>query len=191
MTDFTGTPDADTWFGTASGETAHGNDGNDRLFGNGGDDMLYGDAGNDVLFGGAGDDLVDGGDGDDILGIESDMFQPDPELSAGDQFIGGSGFDTLLLTGDFTTFDLTGISIGTDIERIETDGVAARLTRAQLEQFSAIEGVFWVGGGSGALNLTGGRFKAGSLFLDFGRRHRHHGRQHPYRLHHRQRRRRQ
>ena len=46
--------------------------------------------------------------------------------------------------------------------------MAARLTRAQLEQFSAIEGVFWVGGGSGALNLTGGRFKAGSLLLDLG-----------------------
>jgi len=169
MTDFTGTPDGDTWFGSSGNDTAHGLGGDDRLFGNDGDDQLHGGADNDYLVGGAGDDLVDGGDGNDILALtDSNLFGPS-ELSAGDQFVGGSGIDTLALDGGFsTTYDLTAISIAADIEQITNEGNAARLTHAQLDQFSSIQGVFRLVG-SGTLNLGGGRLgQSTSIYLDNG-----------------------
>ena len=169
MTDFTGTPDGDTWFGSSGNDIAHGLGGNDILLGYGGDDQLYGGADNDYLVGGAGDDLVDGGDGNDILALtDSDSSVPN-ELSAGDRFVGGSGIDTLSLDGGFSTsYDLTAISIAADIEQIVHEGNIARLTHAQLNQFSLIQGVFRLVG-SGTLNLGGGRLgQSTSIYLDNG-----------------------
>ena len=64
---------------------------NDRLFGGAGNDNLDGGAGNDRLYGGTGSDSLFGDDGDDFLygggGRTTDRFD------------GGAGFDTLVLAG--------------------------------------------------------------------------------------------
>jgi Ca2+-binding RTX toxin-like protein len=166
MADFPGTPNPDTWFGSSADETAHGGGGDDYLEARGGNDLVYGEGGNDILEGGPGVDLLDGGDGDDTLTIRFSQFTGS-DLAAGDQFVGGAGVDRLVMAGDFAEFDLRGLSIGTDIEQIQSDTGFALVTFAQLQQFSRIGGIFRVTG-SGTLDLSGGRFLAGYISLGTG-----------------------
>jgi Ca2+-binding RTX toxin-like protein len=165
--DYPGTPGPDIWTGTSLGDTAHGGEGNDTLAGLGGDDFIYGEGGDDLLYGDDGNDLLDGGAGNDTLCVHGyyDLGTP----SAGDRYVGGSGTDTLYLFGrDYTNIDLTAVSIAADIERLLiTSAGSLRLTRAQLLQFSSIDGVVFVSG-SGDFDLTGNRFIRGSLILDSG-----------------------
>lgn len=83
-------------------DVIHGGAGNDVLHGGGGADQLFGEAGNDVLDGGAGRDQLFGGDGDDQI-----VFDAADDL---DHVVGGSGTDTLLISGHQAppvSFDLT------------------------------------------------------------------------------------
>src|SRR5687768_11780134 len=107
MVNFTGTPANDTWFGTSGNDTASGGAGNDQLFGQGGDDVINGDEGDDTISGGTGNDIVNGGSGNDTLIVRNDQFAG-MDLSAGDQFFGGDGVDTLSFIGNFNNFDITG-----------------------------------------------------------------------------------
>jgi len=90
----------------------------DRLNGLGGDDTLNGGGGNDTLTGGGGADVFRGGAGDDLIQVsDAAFFDVD----------GGSGTDTLALTGDGVTLDLTLIANSkvSGIEVMEITGGAA------------------------------------------------------------------
>ena len=164
MVVYTGTAGADTWFGTTGNDIANGGAGDDYLDAKDGNDTVNGDDGNDILYGGPGIDILNGGAGDDTLTI---LFS---DLSAGDQFYGGSGTDTLFVSGDFSnifTADVTGITIGSDIEILRTVNSSVQTTITQLSQFSQIEGIFKLID-SGFLDLTGNRFTSGSIYLASG-----------------------
>ena len=91
----------DSIFGGAGNDILHGNENNDHLCGDDGNDILMGDAGNDILIGGLGVDQLLGGSGNDIL-----YWDPLDDLA---HVLGGSGTDTLMLTGSAIPFwfDLT------------------------------------------------------------------------------------
>ena len=118
--------------GTSGAETLDGTANNDRLYGYGGSDTLNGNGGNDLLRGGDGDDTLNGGNGDDLLigGNGNDILHGDAgddylEFDASDSVIdGGVDFDTLYLSGNGITLDLTSISdsIITGIEKIDITG---------------------------------------------------------------------
>lgn len=73
-------------------ENIQGSDFNDEIVGNASNNKLYGEDGNDKLTGGAGADLMDGGANDDI-------FYVGGTDGIGDTYLGGSGSDTLQITG--------------------------------------------------------------------------------------------
>src|SRR6202000_2749608 len=72
-----------------------GGGGNDALTGGAGNDTLTGGGGNDVLTPGAGTDIVNGVDGDDVIFMAGN-------LTAADQIDGGTGNDTVSLSGDYS-----------------------------------------------------------------------------------------
>ncbi|MGB7440461.1 MAG: peroxidase family protein [Coleofasciculaceae cyanobacterium] len=106
--------------GTSGNETLNGGLGNDTINGQQGNDHLFGYAGDDRLNGGRGRDVLNGGSGNDTLlfsadGIWNNDFQAINGGSPGipgtaetillggynrsfDQFIGGSGIDTIVGT---------------------------------------------------------------------------------------------
>lgn len=96
----------DTLNGDAAANLLDGVAGADSIDGGDGDDTLIGDLGDDTLNGEAGADSIDGGSGDDSIdgGLAADTI----DAGAGDDFIvggfgdlidGGSGQDTVKLTG--------------------------------------------------------------------------------------------
>lgn len=123
-----GTSENDTLTSSVEGTS------DERLYGHEGDDTIDGGDGNDLIRGGAGDDILIGGDGNDILidGNGADSFYG----GAGDDWIvisdtssfvyidGGTGTDTLFLSGSGMTLDLSGISGITinSIEKIDLTG---------------------------------------------------------------------
>lgn len=105
-----GGKETDFLFGDAGDDTLSGGEGNDQMFGGDGLDDLFGGTGNDHLSGGAGEDDLLGQEGDDVLnggagadqlngGADSDTFVIAGSEGLGDIFIGGTGTDTLLVTG--------------------------------------------------------------------------------------------
>ena len=132
--ELSGGPGNDVIDGGSGCDTLFGGDGDDFLdcgpSDSQGNDVLDGGAGNDVLFGGQGNDILIGGPGDDFLcgragndditpGLGVDDVNGDSgadtiHVSVGDApagttetIDGGSGSDTLVLTG-FTPADVTG-----------------------------------------------------------------------------------
>lgn len=121
--------------GGAENDELRGGDGNDVLGGGDGDDIVYGQDGDDRIFGHAGNDTLYGGnDNDHLFGREgTDALYGD----AGDDTLvydgvditdGGTGTDTLLVTGnDTVTIDLSA-GLVSNIEAINManqNGVAA------------------------------------------------------------------
>ena len=88
-------------------------------------DSLIGDSHNNILVGGQGDDFLDGGYGDDVLkgGAGNDILIFDYEDTL--EINGGSGTDTLRISGENQFLDLTALNsvehynLITGIERIE------------------------------------------------------------------------
>ncbi len=78
-----------------------GGAGNDRIGGKGGNDQLFGDDGDDVIWGDDGDDLLLGGLGNDTL--------------TGDDFSGGQGSDTFVLSPGEGTDTIVDFEVGTDL----------------------------------------------------------------------------
>jgi Ca2+-binding RTX toxin-like protein len=158
----------DTVYGGLGNDSIDGGAGNDRLDGQDGDDVIHGGIGDDTLYGGRGNDIVDGGDGNDTFVVTNDQFAGS-DLYSGDQFIGGNGIDNINFNGSFTygftAFDITATSIS-GIEYIHA-GLPVRLTFAQLSQFTGFDGIFYLTG-SGTLDLTGGSFTSGSIYLGSG-----------------------
>jgi hypothetical protein len=95
--------------------TAAGSLDNDLLIGTPGADIMMGDLGNDILLRSRGSDVVKGGAGDDTLTVRDLNFR---------QLDGGSGSDTLRLTGWGLNLDLTTIADNkiTAIEKINLSG---------------------------------------------------------------------
>ncbi|MDP2903910.1 MAG: calcium-binding protein [Methylovulum sp.] len=93
--------------------------------------VLLGGAGADKLYSGSGDDSLSGGDGNDLLNIAAtgndsvkggngnDLIQAGALLTAQDQIDGGSGVDTLNLTG--ATSLVFGAKTMIDVEKIVVD----------------------------------------------------------------------
>ncbi|BAQ16726.1 FG-GAP-like repeat-containing protein [Methyloceanibacter caenitepidi] len=73
-------------------------------------EVLLGGASGDTLNGGGGADVIRAGAGDDVLGVADLSFK---------KVDGGSGVDTLVLTGEFHTLDLTDRQMAAKIEGIE------------------------------------------------------------------------
>jgi Ca2+-binding RTX toxin-like protein len=79
--------------------------GNDQVFGGDHADMIYGDAGDDRLFGDQGNDMINAGAGNDTVfgGAGNDLFIAEigdgNDVYFGDDSDGGSGIDTLDMTG--------------------------------------------------------------------------------------------
>ena len=153
-----GTAENDTLNSSAAG----GSD--ERLYGHEGDDTIDGGDGNDLIRGGAGNDSLNGGDGNDILidGNGADTFSG----GAGDDWIvisdtssfvsidGGTGTDTLFLSGSGMTLDLSGISgiTVTSIEKIDLEGTgdnALILSYSDLLDLSESSDILYVTGDSG------------------------------------------
>ena len=158
----------DTVFASTGNDTISGGGGNDYVIAAEGDDIVNGDDGDDILSGGVGNDIVDGGAGNDTLTVRNDQFAGS-DFSSGDQFIGGSGSDTIVFNGDFTYgfvgFDLTSTAMS-GIEMLIAD-LPVFLTVAQLAQFSTLQGIIRVVG-SGTIDLSNNRFASGALYLGSG-----------------------
>jgi len=136
----------------------------ERLYGHEGDDTIDGGAGNDLIRGGAGNDTLNGGDGNDILidGNGADTFNG----GAGNDWIvisdtssfvsidGGTGVDTLFLSGSGMTLDLAGISgtTVTSIEKIDLTGTGNNsliISYGDLINLSESSDILYVTGDSG------------------------------------------
>ncbi|ARJ67778.1 hypothetical protein WV31_20015 [Magnetospirillum sp. ME-1] len=83
--------------GGSGNDVLLGNAGNDMIIGGTGNDVLYGASGNDTLLGGDGADTLDGGWGADTIdaGAGNDLGIIKGGQSAGDNYDGGTGTDTL------------------------------------------------------------------------------------------------
>jgi hypothetical protein len=88
----------------------------DVLVGTGGADVLVGGQGDDEILGGGGNDVLYGGSGDDVLDI--------PDGNAFFRIDGGTGYDTLRLSGNGVSLDLRPLSdvVVTGIEAIDITG---------------------------------------------------------------------
>lgn len=138
----------DTIFGASvelySGNTIilRGGGGNDTIWGGAMSDLIMGDAGNDALHGGGGNDFfIDHAGDDSYYGDEGDDYfslGDIASISANDWFYGGSGFDSIQISGSQgTSINLSGLHI-VDIEKLVVGG-AISMTVAQVAQFQAIE----------------------------------------------------
>jgi 2',3'-cyclic-nucleotide 2'-phosphodiesterase (5'-nucleotidase family) len=114
----------DAQVGIGNDDIIYGGAGNDRIGGKGGNDQLFGESGDDAIWGDDGDDLIRGGLGNDRL--------------TGDDFSGGSGSDTFVLSAldgkatvdgveIFYTDTIVDFEVGVDVI-----GLADGLTQADL-----------------------------------------------------------
>ncbi|MFO0451399.1 MAG: calcium-binding protein [Pseudomonadota bacterium] len=119
------------------------------------DDLLTGDANDDVMVGGLGNDTLDGVGGADALegGAGNDLIQvADLNFRNVD---GGSGTDTLALTGSGQTLNLASIA-DTKLQSIEAIDLGAggntlRLTALEVLNLSDTTNTLRVTGGAGAV----------------------------------------
>ncbi len=145
-----GSIDADYIFGLNGNDTINGNDGDDMIHGGDGDDMIHGGDGNDILIDSDGADTFNGKEGDDSIVIS--------DTSSFVFIDGGTGIDTLYLTGDGVTLDLTVISdtkiVG--IEKIDITGSGNNTLILNYNDLLALKndsGILFITGDSGDMVL--------------------------------------
>ncbi|MGH6614979.1 beta strand repeat-containing protein [Sphingomonas sp.] len=171
MANYVGGGGDDTFTGTSANDTAVGNGGKDLLTGEGGNDRLEGNDGNDELRGGSGNDMLIGGDGSDMihgdggadtmLGGDGDdfLYVQEGDLSVGDVYDGGAGFDTLYVQ---TTADLTNVNLS-GIELIHSLSDTVTISTAQVSGFAQMNGDFVFGNG-GSVSFAGIKIDFNSHF---------------------------
>lgn len=155
--------------GTHNDNLSGGND-NDTLLGGTGSDTLTGDAGSDLVHGGDDADLLFGGDGDDTL----------HGGTGADSVLGGAGNDVIVVTSDdsvdvfdggtgIDTLDLSGATTGANVDLGAGGQGFLRLGTGPDDQVSGIDIVTGtafndtiVGTGSNQETLSGG---AGNDFI--------------------------
>jgi Ca2+-binding RTX toxin-like protein len=138
--------------GGGGNDTIIGSNGNDDIRGGNGNDLLVGGQGNDVLTGGAGNDQLFGGDGNDTFIVSGSNDKSDV-------FDGGSGIDTLQVSGT-GSLTLTSFSAeNSSIEIWQGNGHAIIGTSgADVFDFSGLQsmtGVSYIDGGSGNDTIVG------------------------------------
>jgi Ca2+-binding RTX toxin-like protein len=154
----TGTPTDlsgnDSVVGGGKADLIDGGPGLDTLKGGGGGDTLLGGTGDDLLDAGPSDDGVDsltGGSGDDTLrglslgdiargGADDDLFIVEGEGGEGGVALveGGGGDDTVRGASPGAIVDLARFGAVTSLSGVEALGGSARLTGAQVAQFSRL-----------------------------------------------------
>ena len=147
----------DTINGEGGNDTINGGTGNDHLTGEGGDDDIRGDAGSDVMDGGFGNDILAGGAGSDTYvwfdGAGLDRLQEGASSTdeidqlnifglvlsdlvfsrrADDLLITSKGGDELVITGQFSGID------GTGVEFIDLVDGGLILGSAEIAQLSVV-----------------------------------------------------
>lgn len=128
----------DSLGGDGGADRLEGGNGNDRLDGGSGNDRLGGGMGNDTLLGGAGDDILLAGTGADTL-----------DGNAGrDTLKGEAGNDTLIYDRDDTSQDG-----GSGSDTLKLSGHDASLGAAGLANFSSFEVLDLRGNGANAASL--------------------------------------
>ncbi|MHA7840405.1 MAG: Ig-like domain-containing protein [Gammaproteobacteria bacterium] len=133
-----GTDFNDELNGDSGANTLLGGAGDDHIVAGDGADVLQGEEGNDVLISGAGADRVFGGDGDDVIIEDVGQLASDITLD------GGTGFDTLQLSGG--NIDFTGLSntLLADFEAIEltADNQVITLSSIDIVSMSVSDTIF-------------------------------------------------
>jgi Ca2+-binding RTX toxin-like protein len=119
--------------GRGGDDVLNGGAGGDWINGGAGLDTIKGGTGVDRIDGGAGLDTINGGDGNDVVTIAAAA-----DVVAGEQYIGGLGWDHLFVKGE--EIDLTGAAI-TGFESLNARRGAVKLTLAQIESFDML----WAG----------------------------------------------
>jgi Ca2+-binding RTX toxin-like protein len=111
-------------------------------------DTLTGDAGHNVLSGGGGADILNGGGGNDTLRIPTMGFK---------SLDGGTGTDTLVLTGTGLTLDLTALDSKLhNLETIDLNGAnTLNLTAAAVQNLSTMSDKLVVEGTVGGVVYSG------------------------------------
>ncbi|MEZ4600499.1 MAG: cadherin-like domain-containing protein [Syntrophotaleaceae bacterium] len=155
---FSGSDNADSFYGTRFADMVDGAGGADFLQGLDGDDILSGHSGDDTLRGGSGDDSLSGGDGQDVLegGDGQDVIHGG---SGNDTLNGGAGddlfcfnlgdgqdtiipedangFDTLLFGEGITANDLTLVADNYDLLiNVGTAGDQVRMVSWMMPQYA-------------------------------------------------------
>jgi Ca2+-binding RTX toxin-like protein len=149
-------------FGTPGPDVLNGTAGDDVIIGDDGEDTIDGKGGNDTIVGGLGADLLSGGAGNDTFEMNADY-----DFAAGETINGGSGYDRLIITEQWSAFSLGSLAYS-GLEELVSNGVyGVQVTLAQLNGFQAISGAFRLGG-SGALVLSGPTLGDARITLDPG-----------------------
>ncbi|MBW9115885.1 VCBS domain-containing protein [Rhizobium cauense] len=123
------------------------------IYGFGGKDTLTGGSGADWLFGGDGDDTLDGNGGADTMsgGAGNDKFElASGDWVAGESIDGGSGTDTISLTGQQTVDFTTGTISNVETLTGSSNGDTVTMSASQFLGFSAIN----LGNGSDSLTVS-------------------------------------
>jgi large repetitive protein len=165
---------SETISGGGGNDSIAGGRGNDRIFGDAGNDTVRGDQGNDTIDGGTGIDLLLGGEGNDTLQFVADGTWPGgwAAFNAGDPGAAGSG-QTYSITGMNRSLDVFDGGSGTDTLRLTggNDAIflddpfsSAAQSGARIRGIERIE----AGDGNDVVDLTSNRFSLGAVTVDGG-----------------------
>ena len=148
-------------FGGIGNDTLIGGPGGDRLEGEDGDDTAAGNGGNDFFVSSPGTDSANGGPG-------SDDFEAGSVVDGPDNFIGGTGFDSVSYRGRLSPIvaSLDGVgddgelgegdSIGTDVEEVDGGNGADTISGNEADNdLSGDEGNDTISGGGGDDRVNG------------------------------------